>query len=127
MPVAAVDHLQTMGISDPALTPDSWGGYVIYRLYPRNKIVLDDRHDFLHRGDRAIDVALLALRMRQRGKREGLSAAIAGLSAHGEGAPVQRLRLGGAAAAEHGPPGVVEDVGFEAAVARVLVEQQPRE
>ena len=45
MPVAAVDHLQTMGISDPALTPDSWGGYVIYRLYPRNKIVLDDRHD----------------------------------------------------------------------------------
>jgi hypothetical protein len=34
-----------MGISDPALTPDSWGGYVIYRLYPRSKIVLDDRHD----------------------------------------------------------------------------------
>src|SRR5207248_8165526 len=45
MPVAAVDHLQTMGISDPVLTPDSWGGYVIYRLYPHKKIVLDDRHD----------------------------------------------------------------------------------
>ena len=45
MPVAAVDHLQTMGISAPVLTPDSWGGYVIYRLYPRNQIVLDDRHD----------------------------------------------------------------------------------
>ena len=28
MPVAAVNHLQTMGISDPVLTPDSWGGYV---------------------------------------------------------------------------------------------------
>ena len=45
MPVAAVDHLQRMGISDPVLTPDYWGGYVIYRLYPRSKIVLDDRHD----------------------------------------------------------------------------------
>ena len=45
MPVAAVDHLETMGISEPVLTPDSWGGYVIYRLYPRTKIVLDDRHD----------------------------------------------------------------------------------
>ncbi len=45
MPVAAVDHLQTIGISDPVLTPDSWGGYVIYRLYPRTKVVLDDRHD----------------------------------------------------------------------------------
>jgi hypothetical protein len=45
MPVAAVDHLETMGISSPVLTPDSWGGYVIYRLYRRNKIVLDDRHD----------------------------------------------------------------------------------
>jgi hypothetical protein len=45
MPVAAVDHLETMGISDPVLTPDWWGGYVIYRLYPRSKIVLDDRHD----------------------------------------------------------------------------------
>ena len=45
MPVAAVDHLETMGISSPVLTPDYWGGYVIYRLYPRSKIVLDDRHD----------------------------------------------------------------------------------
>jgi hypothetical protein len=45
MPVAAVDHLQTMGNSDPVLTPDYWGGYVIYRLYPGRKIVLDDRHD----------------------------------------------------------------------------------
>jgi hypothetical protein len=45
MPVAAVDHLEKMGMSDPVLTPDSWGGYVIYRLYPGRKIVLDDRHD----------------------------------------------------------------------------------
>ena len=45
MPVAAIDHLESMRISSPVLTPDSWGGYLIYRLYPRSKIVLDDRHD----------------------------------------------------------------------------------
>jgi hypothetical protein len=25
---------------------DSWGGYLIYRLYPQNKVFVDDRHDF---------------------------------------------------------------------------------
>jgi hypothetical protein len=45
LPVAALEQLEALRISDPVLTPDSWGGYVIYRLYPRNKIVLDDRHD----------------------------------------------------------------------------------
>jgi hypothetical protein len=45
MPVAAVDHLQAMTIDAPVLTPDYWGGYLIYRLYPGRKIVLDDRHD----------------------------------------------------------------------------------
>jgi hypothetical protein len=24
---------------------DSWGGYLIYRLYPQNKVFVDDRHD----------------------------------------------------------------------------------
>jgi hypothetical protein len=28
------------------LSPDYWGGYLIYRLYPRAKVVIDDRHDF---------------------------------------------------------------------------------
>jgi hypothetical protein len=23
-----------------------WGGYLIYRLYPRNRVFVDDRHDF---------------------------------------------------------------------------------
>ena len=45
MPVAAVDHLESIRISSPVLTPDSWGGYVIYRLYPGSKVLLDDRHD----------------------------------------------------------------------------------
>ncbi|HVN21139.1 MAG TPA: hypothetical protein VMU05_20300 [Dongiaceae bacterium] len=58
MPVAAVDFLQKHedhGVRDPGpgcgrigaiLGPDYWGGYFIYRLYPRTKVVIDDRHDF---------------------------------------------------------------------------------
>ena len=26
--------------------PDYWGGYLIYRLYPGVRMVVDDRHDF---------------------------------------------------------------------------------
>jgi len=44
-PVEAVNYLETHDIPGPVLSPDSWGGYLIYRLYPRTKVVLDDRHD----------------------------------------------------------------------------------
>lgn len=46
MPVAAVDFLQKNEINSPVLSPDYWGGYLIYRLNPQNKVVIDDRHDF---------------------------------------------------------------------------------
>jgi hypothetical protein len=45
MPVAAVDNLAKLGMSQPVLTPDYWGGYLIYRLYPQTQVVIDDRHD----------------------------------------------------------------------------------
>jgi hypothetical protein len=45
MPVAAVDYLQSHQIPGPVLAPDSWGGYVIYRMYPTTQVVVDDRHD----------------------------------------------------------------------------------
>jgi hypothetical protein len=45
MPVKAVDYIVSHQVSGPILAPDSWGGYVIYRLYPRQQPVLDDRHD----------------------------------------------------------------------------------
>jgi len=32
-------------IREPVFAPDSWGGYLIYRLYPQNKVFVDDRHD----------------------------------------------------------------------------------
>lgn len=45
MPVHAVDYLRSRGAAVPILAPDYWGGYLIYRLYPQAKVVVDDRHD----------------------------------------------------------------------------------
>jgi len=45
-PVAAVDYLEKQDVQGPLLSPDYWGGYLIYRLYPRVRTVVDDRHDF---------------------------------------------------------------------------------
>jgi hypothetical protein len=44
-PVQAVDFLERIPVREPVFCPDSWGGYLIYRLYPRTLVVLDDRHD----------------------------------------------------------------------------------
>ncbi len=46
MPVEAVNYLLAHDIVGPVLAPDYWGGYLIYRLYPRVRVVVDDRHDF---------------------------------------------------------------------------------
>ncbi len=45
MPVAAVDYLEKHEVPGPVFSPDSWGGYLIYRLSPHSKVVADDRHD----------------------------------------------------------------------------------
>ena len=45
MPAQASDLIVQRGIRDPIFAPDSWGGYLIYRLYPRNRVFVDDRHD----------------------------------------------------------------------------------
>jgi len=45
MPVEAVNYLEQHGVKGPVLSPDYWGGYLIYRLYPRAQVVVDDRHD----------------------------------------------------------------------------------
>src|ERR1700727_809572 len=44
-PGQAVDVIAQRGINDPIFCPDYWGGYLIYRLYPQAKVVVDDRHD----------------------------------------------------------------------------------
>jgi hypothetical protein len=45
MPVRAVNYLEQHEVSGPVLSPDYWGGYLIYRLYPKSRVVVDDRHD----------------------------------------------------------------------------------
>jgi hypothetical protein len=45
-PVHAVDYLEKQNVPGPLVGPDYWGGYLIYRLYPRARMVVDDRHDF---------------------------------------------------------------------------------
>ena len=45
-PVAAADYLEERSVPGPLVSPDDWGGYLIYRLYPRVRMVIDDRHDF---------------------------------------------------------------------------------
>ncbi len=45
MPVKAVNYIEQNGVSGPVLGPDYWGGYLIYRLYPKAQVVVDDRHD----------------------------------------------------------------------------------
>jgi hypothetical protein len=45
-PVTAVNYLEQNNVQGPVVSPDYWGGYLIYRLYPRVRMVVDDRHDF---------------------------------------------------------------------------------
>jgi hypothetical protein len=45
MPVEAVNYLEKNDVKGPMLSPDNWGGYLIYRSYPRIRVVVDDRHD----------------------------------------------------------------------------------
>ncbi|HEY4904468.1 MAG TPA: hypothetical protein VIH89_13425 [Candidatus Sulfotelmatobacter sp.] len=49
-PVEAVNYLEQGEAWGPILAPDYWGGYLIYRLYPRTQVVVDDRHDFYGEG-----------------------------------------------------------------------------
>lgn len=46
LPVQATDVIVQRSLREPIFAPDSWGGYLIYRLYPQNKVFVDDRHDF---------------------------------------------------------------------------------
>jgi hypothetical protein len=45
LPAGAVDYLEHEGSAEPILGPDQWGGYFIYRLYPKRLVQIDDRHD----------------------------------------------------------------------------------
>jgi len=44
-PVEATEVIARQEIHEPIFSLDYWGGYLIYRLYPQTKVVVDDRHD----------------------------------------------------------------------------------
>ena len=55
VPVAAVTFLQKefqgkQPSTEPVFSTDAWGGYLIYRMYPQRKVVVDDRHDLYGSG-----------------------------------------------------------------------------
>jgi hypothetical protein len=55
VPVAAVSFLQSelqgkQPSTEPVFSTDAWGGYLIYRMYPERKVVVDDRHDLYGSG-----------------------------------------------------------------------------
>jgi hypothetical protein len=55
MPVEAVNFLERENVAEPPITEpvfstDAWGGYLIYRMYPARKVVVDDRHDLYGSG-----------------------------------------------------------------------------
>jgi hypothetical protein len=58
LPVAAVNFLQNEPNREPIFSSDTWGGYLIYRLYPSRQVVVDDRHD-LYGSDRIREVLIL--------------------------------------------------------------------
>jgi hypothetical protein len=60
-PVQASDVIVQRGIHEPIFAPDSWGGYLIYRLYPHNKVFVDDRHDLY--GEEFLREYLKAIRL----------------------------------------------------------------
>jgi len=58
VPVAAVDFLERERNAEPVFSSDTWGGYLIYRLYPQRRVVVDDRHD-LYGSDRFREILIL--------------------------------------------------------------------
>lgn len=45
-PVAAAGWLEKAGVDRGVFTVDLWGGYLIYREYPRGRVFMDGRSDF---------------------------------------------------------------------------------
>jgi hypothetical protein len=60
-PVQASAVIVHLGVREPIFAPDSWGGYLIYRLYPQNRVFVDDRHDLY--GEEFLRKYLKAIRL----------------------------------------------------------------
>jgi hypothetical protein len=71
MPLAAAEYMAANHIRDHFFAPDNWSGYLIYRLYPDVRVMMDDRHDFY--GERFVR-DYLKVAQAERGWREVLDA-----------------------------------------------------
>jgi hypothetical protein len=60
-PVESADFIAQHGLREPIFSLDSWGGYLIYRLYPQTRVFVDDRHDLY--GDEFLKDYLKAVRL----------------------------------------------------------------
>jgi hypothetical protein len=60
-PVQAVDYLEKSNLPKVTMSPDYWGGYLIYRLYPKTLVAVDDRHDLY--GERFLKSYLKMIRV----------------------------------------------------------------
>ncbi|MGO4883964.1 MAG: hypothetical protein ACLP59_24540 [Bryobacteraceae bacterium] len=49
-PVGAAGQLEKAGVFGDVFTEDLWGGYLIYREYPRGRVFIDGRSDFYGAG-----------------------------------------------------------------------------
>jgi len=57
-PSGAAGFIEREQSTDPIFIPDQWGGYFIYRLYPKRLVQIDDRHD-LYGSDRFREYLIL--------------------------------------------------------------------
>jgi hypothetical protein len=60
-PVQASEVIIQRGLREAVFAPDTWGGYLIYRLYPQAKVFVDDRHDLY--GEEFLKDYLKAIRL----------------------------------------------------------------
>jgi len=67
-PVHAVNAVAASEVAEPIFAPDYWGGYLIYRLYPRVRVLVDDRHDLY--GDEFFKNYLMIILVQPEWKRE---------------------------------------------------------
>lgn len=49
-PVEASSYLERASLPDRMFNSDNWGGYLIYRLYPRHRVFIDGRQDMYGEG-----------------------------------------------------------------------------
>jgi hypothetical protein len=82
-PSRAVEALRGAELSHGIFTPDAWGGYLIYRLFPTTKVFVDGRSDFYGKkfNEKYLDVMAGKYDWRETLSRYGIQAILLPVSA----------------------------------------------